>query len=371
MKKDLKIVLTGGGTAGHIMPILYLAKLLKKNKNNKIYFIGEKQELAKELISKFEIPYYSIYAGKMRRYLSFANLLSPFQFATGFFQSLFILRKIKPDLVFAKGGYVTVPAGLAAKFLKIKLMIHESDVKMGLSNKILAKFAVKIFTNFSVSYYPEKYHQKMTRVGIPINPDFLNTPDQNILESLGLTKKMPTVLIFGGSLGAQNINFAVSKILAKLLQNYQVIHITGKLNYEKFLQRQKRLPKDMQKNYKIFDFLHSQMPQVLASCDLVICRSGANSLNEISALAKPAILIPLPSAASNHQLYNAKIFQREKAAILIEESKLNSQKLFKTIRDLLKREFLLKTLGENANKMYFPNSTEKIAEEIKNREQHL
>ena len=368
MKKDLKIVLTGGGTAGHIMPILYLAKLLKKSKNNQIYFIGVKQELAKELISKFEIPYYSIYAGKMRRYFSFANLLSPFQFAIGFFQSLSILRKIKPDLVFAKGGYVTVPVGMAAKFLKIKLLIHESDVKMGLSNKILAKFAVKIFTNFSVSYYPEKYHQKIVRVGIPVNPDFLKPIDQNILASFGFSKKLPTILIFGGSLGAQNINFAVSKILSKLLQNYQVIHITGKLNYEKFLQRQKRLSKDLQKNYKVFDFLHSQMPKVLTSCDLVVCRAGANTLNEISALGKPAILIPLPSAASNHQLYNAKVFQREKAAILIEESKLNSQKLFKTIRDLLKREFLLKTLGENAKKMYFPNSAEKIVEEIENSE---
>lgn len=362
-----KIVLTGGGTAGHILPTLAVAEEIEKQApKTKFIYIGSKYGLESKIIPGTKYQFYGISVGKLKRYWAWDNFLTLFKVFIGFFESLKILYYERPDVIFAKGGYVTVPVVIAGWFLKIPSIIHESDSILGLANKILSVFSYRIATAYPSRYYHKKYQKKIVYAGLPIRKDFLEINKNKLYEKFDLSSKLPIVLVFGGSQGAHQINILISKIIRKILKNAQVIHITGDMDNEKMNQKRSRLTEDLKERYKIFRFITDEMPDALNVADLVISRCGANTLAEISACKKPAILIPLSTSASNHQISNALIFQENKAAVILNEKKIKPIELLKKINDLISRPFLLEELGKRANKFYRPNSAQIIAKEIIN-----
>ncbi len=360
-----KVVLTGGGTAGHIWPTLIVAgELEKQNPKIKFIYIGSKSGLEAKIIPGTKYKFYGISTGKLRRYFSFQNFLMPFQVLIGFFQALKILAREKPDVIFAKGGYVTVPTVLAGWFLKIPAIIHESDSVLGLANRFLSRFARKIATAYPSRYYPKKYQRKIFWSGLPTGKEFFKAEKNKAYQVFGLSDKLPIVLVFGGSQGAAKINYLVSRILKNLLEKCQLIHITGSLDFEKISKKQKSLSSKLKERYKVFEFLSKEMPLAFKVADLLVCRCGANSLAEIAALKKAAILIPLPTSASNHQFHNAQIFKENRAAQVLTEDKIKPSMLAKKILDLISRPFLLKNLRERAGRFYKPDAAKILAREI-------
>ncbi len=365
METIKKVVLTGGGTAGHIWPTLVVAKEIEKqNPKIKFIYIGSKTGLEAKIIPGTKYKFYGISAGKLRRYFSWQNFLMPFQVLVGFFQAAKILAREKPDVIFAKGGYVTVPTVLAGWFLKIPAIIHESDSVLGLANRFLSRFARKIATAFPAKYYRPKYRKKIFWSGLPVREEFFEAEKNKAFQVFGLSDKLPIVLVFGGSQGAAKINYLISRILKNLLGKCQLIHITGSLDFEKISKKQKSLPAELKERYKVFEFLSKEMPLAFEAADLVVSRCGANSLAEIAALKKASILIPLPTSASNHQFHNAQIFKENRAAVVLTEDKIKPSMLAKKILDFISRPFLLKDLRKRAGKFHKPDAAKILAREI-------
>jgi UDP-N-acetylglucosamine--N-acetylmuramyl-(pentapeptide) pyrophosphoryl-undecaprenol N-acetylglucosamine transferase len=360
MKK--RIILTGGGTAGHIWPLLSLAQKLKTD--YELLFLGSGLKTEKEMVEKAGISYKKILSGKWRRYFSLMNFIDPFKVFIGIIQSKFKILSFRPAAVIAKGGYVTLPVGIAAFVLRCPLIIHESDAILGLANRILSHFARKILTAFPKEYYPKKYHQKIVWTGVPVRPEILTGDRQKALDDLDFDPEIPRVLFIGGSLGAQAINKLVLKSLSHLVQFCQVIHITGRRDYSLIRDQAVRLSSQERKNYRYFDFVDRELPDIFAASDLVISRSGATTLFELAALSKPVIFIPYSFAATNHQMINAQILAKNQAAIVYQEKELTSQKLIDQIKRLLENSRALSDLSEKIKKFSQKDALDLIVEEI-------
>ncbi len=306
-----KIILTGGGTAGHVTPNLALIPALKEQ-GYEIRYIGSYNGIEKELIEKAGIPYDGISSGKLRRYFSFKNFSDPFRILKGYFQAKKILKREKPGVIFSKGGFVAVPVVLAAKGRHIPVIIHESDMTPGLANKLCIPSSRKVCCNFpeTLKYLPG---EKAVLTGSPIRKELLNGSPLSGLKFTGLSSKKPVILVIGGSLGSVKVNTAVRNILPELLKAYQVIHLCGKGNVDKSL--------DSLEGYVQYEYISSQLKDLFALSDLMISRAGANAICEILALRKPNILIPLSAAASRgDQLLNAESFRKQGfSEVLLEE----------------------------------------------------
>lgn len=358
----MRVLLTGGGTAGHIYPLLALAEELRKREIDLVY-LGSRSPSEAKLVKEAGILFYPIFSGKWRRYWKsslsafFLNIFDLFKFLLGFLQSIFLLKKIKPSLVFAKGGYVSLPVVLAAHLFALPIFTHESDVVMGLANKITSSYARKIFISFPPLNYPELPQEKLIYTGNPVRKEFWQRKEKQ-----GKAQKMPTILITGGSQGSEKINQTIYQILPQLLEVAKVIHLTGQLGFEEAKRNRERLKKEGE--YLVFDFLEKEMPKVMREADLIISRAGANTLFEIAAEGKPSILIPLPSAASDHQRKNAQIFEKNQAAVLIEEENLSPEKLLKTVKELLKNEGILRKMSENVKKLAKKEAASLIAKKL-------
>ena len=323
-----KIVLTGGGTAGHVTPNIALLPHLMESSFD-VCYIGSYNGIEKELIEAEGIPYYGISSGKLRRYLDLKNLSDPFKVVKGFGQSIRLLRKLKPDLVFSKGGFVSVPVVLAARLLHIPVMIHESDFTPGLANKIAIPAAKKICYSFpeTLRSLPK---EKAVFTGSPIRRELLCGDAARARSSCGFTKEKPVILIIGGSSGAKAINDAIRAQLAGLLTNYQLIHLCGKGNLDPSLSDTK--------GYVQLEYAKEELKDLFALADLVISRAGANAICELLALRKPNILIPLSAAASRgDQILNAKSFGKQGFSFVIEEEQLTGETLQNAIRTVLKK----------------------------------
>ncbi|GIW21290.1 MAG: UDP-N-acetylglucosamine--N-acetylmuramyl-(pentapeptide) pyrophosphoryl-undecaprenol N-acetylglucosamine transferase [Candidatus Sericytochromatia bacterium] len=341
-----KIIFTGGGTAGHVIPNISIINELDRNKFQ-IFYIGSKKGIEKELILKENITYFEIFSGKLRRYFSIENFIDIFKVLLGIIQSFFIIRKIKPNLIFSKGGFVSVPVVISGFLNKIPIISHESDITPGLATKISSYFSTKILTSFpeTINYLP-KY--KTEYVGNPIRKELLQDNIDNSF--INFKENKPILLIFGGSLGSQFINKEIRKILDNLIKNFNIIHICGKGNIDKNLENIE--------GYKQFEYLEKEMFNALKISDIVISRAGANSIFEILALKKPNILIPLSKKASRgDQILNAKSFEKSGFSIVIEEEELNSELLLNKILELYDRrnEFIYKM-----NKSNYIDSNKKI-----------
>lgn len=317
-----KIVLTGGGTAGHVTPNIALIPELKKQ-GYEIHYIGSYEGIESKLIADLGIPYYGISSGKLRRYIDLKNISDPFKVVKGLHQARRLLKKIKPDVVFSKGGFVSVPVVVAAKSRRIPCVIHESDMTPGLANKLCIPCASRVCTNFpeTLKHLPP---EKAVLTGSPIREELFHGDAAKGLAFCGFDSHKPVILVIGGSLGAVAINNAVRNILPKLLENYQVIHLCGKDKLDASLNHTK--------GYVQFEYIKEELSDLMAAADIMISRAGANAICEILALRKPNILIPLSAQASRgDQILNAASFEKAGYSIVIQEEELADEKLFTAV----------------------------------------
>lgn len=360
MKK--RIIFSGGGTAGHVWPLISVYKAMEKD--FEALYLGTGDEKERQLVERAGIKYRKIISGKYRRYFSLANFIDPFKVILGIIQSFLIMLFFRPQIVFTKGGYVTVPVGIASFLTARKLVIHESDSVMGLANRILAKLAKKVFCAFPIESYPKNIRNKAVFVGVPVRPEILTGDRGKARDDFEFSPGPPTVLFIGGSSGAKGVNDFVSHNLDKLIDFCQVIHITGKNDYPKIRQRALELSSKKQKKFRYFNFVTHELPDILSLSDLVISRAGATTIFELAALSKPTIFIPYPYAAANHQFVNAKILERAQAGVLMEEGKFTDEQLIAQIKRLLDNQKAMANLSKNIHKFYQSNSAERIGQQL-------
>ena len=320
-----KIVLTGGGTAGHVTPNIALIPRLKEM-GYEIHYIGSYNGIEKKLIEELDIPYYGIATGKLRRYLSLKNLTDPFKVIKGLNEVGRILRKIKPDVVFSKGGFVAVPVVVAAHALRIPCIIHESDMTPGLANKIAIPRAVKVCCNFpeTLDKLPEG---KAVVTGTPIRKELFEGDSAKAMTFCGFKEARPTLLIIGGSTGSVRVNEAIWSCLDEITKKFNVIHLCGKDKTNK--------DKPNTENYVQFEYIKSELADLLSLADVVVSRAGANAICELLALKKPAVLIPLSLEASRgDQILNARSFEKSGYSKLLEEENVNDTSLLEAINEV-------------------------------------
>lgn len=319
------IVLTGGGTAGHVTPNIALIPTLKE-RGYEISYIGSYEGIEKKLIEDFGIPYYGIASGKLRRYFDLKNFTDPFRVMKGFIEARKLIKKLKPDVVFSKGGFVSVPVVMAAKGCKVPAIIHESDMTPGLANKLCIPSATKVCCNFpeTVDYLPAG---KAVLTGTPIRQELLNGSPEKALQFVRFSDTKPVILIIGGSLGAASVNDKIRAILPSLLKEFNVIHLCGKGKLDPSW--------DNTAGYVQYEYIKEELPDLFALADLVISRAGANAICEISALHKPNILIPLSANASRgDQILNARSFEKQGFSVVLEEEEITDDKLLSAIQNL-------------------------------------
>ncbi|MFP4456386.1 MAG: undecaprenyldiphospho-muramoylpentapeptide beta-N-acetylglucosaminyltransferase [Clostridia bacterium] len=329
-----KIVFTGGGTAGHVMPILALVDDLKV-KGFDMHYIGSKNGIEKTLAEDKNIPYYSVSTGKLRRYFDLENFIDPFRVIKGTWEARKLLKKIKPDLIFSKGGFVSVPIILAASNLRIPVILHESDYSPGLANKLTLRFADKILVTFpeTLNYLSK---EKSLLVGTPIRKEILQGDINKGKDLTGFDEK-PTLMVMGGSSGSQTINKVVRSSLEELIKEFNVIHLCGKGNLKSEYINVN--------GYKQFEFVTDELPHLFAITDLMVSRAGANTLYELLSLHMPNILIPLPlSSSRGDQILNAKSFSKSGYSLTLFEEDLTPTSLIKKIKELSehKEQFIKK-----------------------------
>lgn len=325
-----RIVLTGGGTAGHVTPNLALIEVLQKN-GWQIDYIGSEDGIEKNMISAVDIPYHAVSSGKLRRYFSWKNFLDPFKVCFGIGQAYCLLRKLKTDIVFSKGGFVALPIVLAAWLHRIPVIAHESDMTPGLANRLSFPFVDKICVTFAAAKKHFKKPQKVEVTGTPIRTQLFNGSRAKGLALCGFRDDMPCLLIMGGSQGSASLNAAVRQNLDLLCLQYQIIHLCGKGKMDTNL-----LDKE---NYCQFEYANEELADLFAASDIVISRAGANALYEILALGKPHILIPLSAKVSRgDQIQNARYFKEQGISIVVEEEQLNSQSLLDAINESSQRK---------------------------------
>ena len=333
------IVLTGGGTAGHVTPNIALMGRLKEQ-GYQISYIGSYNGIEKTLIEELGIPYYGISSGKLRRYFDLKNFTDPFRVLKGFSEARKLLKQLKPDVVFSKGGFVTVPVVIAAGRLKIPAIIHESDMTPGLANKLCIPSAVKVCCNFpeTKAHLPEG---KAVVTGTPIRPELLQGDADKGRDFTGFTSEKPVIMIIGGSLGAQAVNDAVRRILPDLLKDFQVVHLCGKGKQDD--------SKNDLKGYVQYEYIESELTDLFAMADIVISRAGANAICELQALKKPNLLIPLSANASRgDQILNARSFEKQGFSMVLEEEAITDEVLLRAVHDLYDRRETYRAAMENA-----------------------
>lgn len=336
------IVLTGGGTAGHVTPNIAMIPRLKEL-GYKISYIGSYEGIEKKLIEELGIPYYGISSGKLRRYFDVKNFTDPFRVLKGFMEAKKLMKELKPDVVFSKGGFVTVPVVIAASRRKIPTFIHESDMTPGLANKICIPFATKVCCNFpeTISNLPK---DKAVLTGTPIRQELLTGSKEKGLAFTGLSPDKPVILIIGGSLGATAVNEAVKSILPELLEDFQVVHLCGKGKVDESL-------KDT-KGYVQYEYIKKELADLFALADIVISRAGANAICELSALNKPNLLIPLSARASRgDQILNARSFEHLGYSKVLEEEEITKESLLDAVHDLYEnRESYITAMSSSKHK---------------------
>ena len=332
-----KIILTGGGTAGHVAPNLALIPSLK-SVGFEVYYIGSHTGIERELVEAEGIPYFGISSGKFRRYKSLKNITDIFRVCKGLTDAIGIIRKIRPDVIFSKGGFVVVPVIAAARLLMVKSVIHESDMTPGLANKLAMPFSAKVCVSFPETLNHVKGKGVLT--GTPLRPElfdgdrdaglavFENTGDCNStgsktqpVESIDNDVR-PVLLVTGGSQGAKAINTCVREALPLILQKFRVIHLCGKGNLSGINQH----------GYVEFEYITHQMADIFAAADIVISRAGANTIFELAALGKPNLLIPLPIGQSRgDQIQNAASFERQGFSMVLMEDEMTPERLLRDI----------------------------------------
>ncbi|MFA6973130.1 MAG: undecaprenyldiphospho-muramoylpentapeptide beta-N-acetylglucosaminyltransferase [Parcubacteria group bacterium] len=361
----MKIVLTGGGTGGHIIPLITVAKKIQENAGVsgevEFLFIGPKGKLEDDLMAGAGIPTKGVLVGKMRRYFSFHHFLDPFKVLIGIIQSLWHLLVFMPDAIFSKGGYASVPVVLVGWLYRIPILIHESDSIPGMTNDVLGKLSTRV----AVSYPEAEKDFAATQVvltGNPLRADINQGDAATGRAKFSFTDSKKIIYITGGSQGARNINDKIINILPELLHKYQIIHQTGRNNYDEVVHRAAEMGiKAGREGYVPIAFAGEELKDIYAMADLIISRGSANTISEIAANAKPAILVPLINSANDHQKMNAYSIARTGGCIVLEENNLGENLLLGKIEEIMNSEELRAGLSQNIRGFYHPDAAEKIA----------
>lgn len=325
---EKSIILTGGGTAGHVsLNEAIIPSLIEAGYD--VHYIGSHDGIEKELIGNAfpTLPYHSISSGKLRRYFSVQNFTDPFKVLAGVAQAFSIIKKVKPTVIFSKGGFVSVPVVIAAKLANIPVVVHESDVTPGLANKISLPFASHIFTVFkeTMKHLPS---DKATCTGSIIRQQLFEGNREQGIAFCGFTSEKKVLLVMGGSLGSVVINDALRENLPKLLEQYQVIHLCGKGNRDMTLENLE--------GYCQFEYVTTELPNLLYAADYIVSRAGSNSIFEFLALHKPMLLIPLSAAKSRgDQILNANLFKKQGFAQVLDEEELTKESFMLAIEHLV------------------------------------
>lgn len=350
-----RIILTGGGTAGHVTPNIALLPRLKELGYD-IQYIGSYTGIEKELIEPFGIPYHGISSGKLRRYFSVQNFTDPFRILKGFREAHKLIRQLKPDVIFSKGGFVSVPVVLAGKRCKVPVIIHESDMTPGLANKIAIPSAAKVCCNFpeTLKSLPEG---KAVLTGSPIRQELLSGNKIAAMDMCHFTSDKPVILVIGGSLGAVAVNNAVREALPELLKDFQIIHLCGKGKMDESL-------KDVE-GYCQFEYIKNELRNLFALADIVISRAGANAICELLALHKPNLLIPLSANASRgDQILNARSFERQGFSLVLEEEQLTKETLLAAVKNLYENRTTFINSMKNSGQQDSIGTIIKLIEEV-------
>lgn len=361
----MRIVLTGGGTGGHIVPLAVVAKKLKeKNPETEFLFVGPKGDLEEKIMSEAGIPIKKVLTGKMRRYFSWLNFLDCFRIPIGVIQSLGILLWYMPDAVFSKGGSPSLPVVLAAWAYRIPVMIHESDANPGLANSMLGKFSTRVAVSYPAAeqYFPSA---QVVMTGNPVKADIAQGDAGKARALFNFIESKKVIYVVGGSQGSQIINDSIVEILPQLLHKYQIVHQTGFKNFEGVEKKAGELGiKAGHDGYYPIAFVENEMKDIFALSDLVISRAGANSISEIAANGKPSILIPIEHSANDHQRMNAYAIAKIGGCVVLEESNLGPNMLSGKIDEIMENEEMRNKLANNIKSFYHPDAADRIAEGI-------
>jgi UDP-N-acetylglucosamine--N-acetylmuramyl-(pentapeptide) pyrophosphoryl-undecaprenol N-acetylglucosamine transferase len=348
------IAVTGGGTGGHIFPVVAVIEELRKRGVQNICWIGEKGGKEQEWASTLAVQYFGVRTGKLRRYFSLQNLVDAFLVLIGILQARRILKRVKPAVLFSKGGFVSVPPALAARRLRIPVVTHESDMHPGLATRIIARVATVVCVSFERTAAGLE-GKRVEYTGNPIREALRTADPDRGVRFLAFTDLLPVVMVLGGSLGASSLNEAVREILEGGEPPFNLVHQCGRGNMDQEPAGGRR--------YRRFGFIGCEIGDVLAASDLIISRAGAGALYEIGFLGKPSILVPLPRSKSRgEQLDNARYFQERGAALVIEDEHLGGSSLTSVIGELLRDPSRLKSMGSCASTLVRTDAQERIAD---------
>lgn len=367
----MKILFTGGGSGGHIFPIIAIARELKKiDPLIKLYFIGPKNNEHSVYLKNEGIKIKTVSSGKIRRYKGGKSSLSNFidlflKVPFGVIQSFFYIFFLSPDVIFSKGGYGSIPATTCGKFLRVPIFLHESDSVPGLANDLISKSALEIYFSFpdTESLPPEK----SILTGNPIRMDLFDPVfPEDIKITLNTHNRKPIMLIMGGSQGSEKINDTVLEIMPKLLENFQVVHQSGLKNYEKIKTDSDFLiPENLKQDYHLYAFLNDfELRCAYQASDIIVNRAGGGSIFEIAASGKPSILIPLPLSAQNHQVKNAYSYSKNKACLVMEEDNLTPHFFLQKALEITNNNLLINEMSLAASNFSKFNSAEIIAKRL-------
>ncbi len=367
----MRVLVSGGGTGGHIYPALAIATELQARYQADILFLGSDDGLETEIVPAAGFRLAAIKAGRLRRYISLSTVTGVLRVPLGMIQALGVVRKFRPQVAFSSGGFVAVPAALAAKVNGVPMLMHQQDVPPNLSNRLAAPLATRISVSFadSLPYFPAR---KTRLLGNPVRQAILDARSIEPLEArsrFGLDANVPMLLVTGGSQGARHLNQVTARALPKLLAQCQVLQIAGKRLYdetrllaESALEGQDEM---IRQRYRLVAYLNEEMPLALRAADLVVCRSGASTLTELATLGKPSILVPLPpNIGSSPQEVNAAMFDRERAAIVIKNDDLMPEVLVEQALAAITSPTRLGEMARSANAFAKPSATQEIASEL-------
>lgn len=367
----MRAIIAAAGSGGHINPGIAIAnKIKEKEENSEIIFIGTDRGLENDLVPRAGYKLERINAHGIERKISLDNFKNLYNTYKSIGEAQKILKEFKPDVVIGMGGYICVPTVIAAKKLHIPVVLHESNAFPGVAVRLFKKKADKILVGFGDAKNKLDNRENVIITGNPIKIKKLNLSEiekSNIKKQLGISEEKPVVLVFGGSQGAQSINRSFMEIIVnKKNKTYQIIWAAGPNQYEDIKNKLKEVNMDINniENVKIVPYIYN-MEEVMNTCDLVVCRSGAMTITEVSVVGKPAIFIPFPYATENHQEYNARVLEKIDAAKIILNKDLNSEILQNTIKELVNDKKVLEKMGKNATKIAMQNVEDKIYDEIK------
>lgn len=366
----MKVLFTGGGTGGHIVPIIAVARELRRTfpqKKLQLFYLGPKDEFGSVLLSQEGIKVKTVLAGKIRRYFNWKSILQNivdvlFKIPLGIFQAFFQIFFLSPDVIFSKGGFGSVPGVVSGKMLFVPIILHESDVTPGAANKFLSKFVPRVFVSFpKTEYFPLK---KIVEIGNPVRREVMEGPEEEAKDFFKLSSQKPILLILGGSQGSQRVNDKILEVLPQLLENFEIIHQCGERNFQEVKGGARVVIREDQKNlYHLYPFLKEpELRKAYILADLVISRAGSGIIFEIAAAGKPSILIPLPGSAQNHQVKNAYAYQEAGACLVMEEANFTPHFFLERLKSLFAEPQKLREMATKARAFSKPQAAKVIAE---------